>query len=265
MGRARARPSTGTADPADYHWRELARDLVALADALGIGRFVAGGDSMGAATALHTAVDAPDRVVGLLLVLPPTAWETRTETEYTHAADTVEQHGVDAYVEEWNARPVPKILEPIAEIYQFTPAVPAELFPSALAAPPASDLPSPGQVQAITVPSLILAWDTDPGHPLSTAERLHELLPASELHVAHELADIGPWTEPGHHLPRPPRLSEEPPENFGTPPEGAGPGRGLAVALRRTSETPPEGAVSGRGLAVALRRTSKRRRRAPIQ
>ena len=187
--------STGTADPADYHWRELARDLVALADVLGIGRFVAGGDSMGAATALHTAVDAPDRVVGLLLVLPPTAWETRTETEYAHAADTVEQHGVDAYVEEWNARPVPKILEPIAEIYQFTPAVPAELFPSALRGAAASDLPSPGQVQAITVPSLILAWDTDPGHPLSTAERLHELLPASELHVAHELADIGPWTE----------------------------------------------------------------------
>jgi pimeloyl-ACP methyl ester carboxylesterase len=187
--------STGTAEPDTYLWPELARDLVTLADAIGVGRFVAGGVSMGAATALHAAVDAPARVAGLLLVLPPTAWETRTEDEYAGAADVVEQQGIAAYVDEWNSRPVPAILEPIKEIYQFTPAVPDELFPSALRGASRSDLPSPEQVQAIPVPALILAWDTDPGHPLSTAERLHELLPDSELRVAHDLADIGPWTD----------------------------------------------------------------------
>src|SRR3954471_2158784 len=54
--------SAGTADPDTYRWDNLGRDLLALADALGIDRFVAGGVSMGAATALHAAHLAPDRV-----------------------------------------------------------------------------------------------------------------------------------------------------------------------------------------------------------
>jgi len=131
----------------------------------------------------------------MLLVLPPTAWETRDETEYASAADMVEAQGVAAYVEEWNSKPVPEILEPIKEIYSFTPAVPEDLFPSALRGASQSDLPPKATVHAITAPTLILAWTTDDGHPLSTAEALHELLPESELLVANELADIGPWTD----------------------------------------------------------------------
>jgi pimeloyl-ACP methyl ester carboxylesterase len=190
--------STGSPDPADYHWRMLGRDLVALADALSLERFVAGGVSMGAATALHTAVDAPERVAGLVLVLPPTGWETRPlqGDEYTATADVAEQHGVEAAVERMNSEPVPEILTPIAELYRVTPAIADELLPVALRGAGGSDLPPPERVAAITVPALILAWDTDPGHPLSTAERLVELLPDAELHVAHELADVGPWT--GH-------------------------------------------------------------------
>lgn len=187
--------STGTDVPADYHWDQLALDLLALADALDVGPFVAGGVSMGAATALHTAVAAPERVAGMLLVLPPTAWETRDEAEYASAADMVEAEGIDAYVADWNSKPVPAILEPIKEIYSFTPAVVPELFPSALRGASQSDLPPKETVAAITAPTLILAWTTDDGHPLSTAEALHDLLPDSTLHVAHELADIGPWTD----------------------------------------------------------------------
>ena len=37
---------------------------------------------------------------------------------------------------------------------------------------------------------MILAWIDDPGHPLSTAERLHELINDSELHVASTPADL---------------------------------------------------------------------------
>jgi pimeloyl-ACP methyl ester carboxylesterase len=50
-------------------------------------------------------------------------------------------------------------------------------------------------VAAIANPALILAWDTDPGHPVSTAERLHELLPVSELHVATTLDAVREWPE----------------------------------------------------------------------
>src|SRR6266850_1522214 len=59
--------SGGGPDADGYRWDNLAVDLIHLADALGIERFVAGGVSMGAATALHAASRAPDRVAGLVL------------------------------------------------------------------------------------------------------------------------------------------------------------------------------------------------------
>src|SRR5215470_8871307 len=43
--------SESTPEPGDYAWSELARDQLALADALGIGTYIAAGASMGCATA----------------------------------------------------------------------------------------------------------------------------------------------------------------------------------------------------------------------
>ncbi len=189
--------SGGTDDPADYRWDNLGHDLLALTDALGIGSFVAGGVSMGAATALHAAVDAPDRVTGLVLVLPPTAYETRAAQadEYTLGADLVEARGVQAYVQRQSEEPVPEILAPIADVYHSPPKIADELLPAALRGAGSSDLPARELVRAITAPTLVLAWDTDPGHPLSTAEELVELIPQAELEVAGQLADVVAWTD----------------------------------------------------------------------
>jgi pimeloyl-ACP methyl ester carboxylesterase len=188
--------STGTRDPDDYRWARIGDALVELADALGVDRFAAGGVSMGAATALHAALIAPARVTALVLVLPPTAYETRAEQigEYGDGADLVEREGVDAYVRVVDAKPQPEILAgPVA--YHFDPAISAELLPAALRGAAGSDLPAAEAVRTITAPALILAWDTDPGHPLSTAERLAELLPDAELVVARRLRDVVPWTD----------------------------------------------------------------------
>jgi pimeloyl-ACP methyl ester carboxylesterase len=91
--------------------------------------------------------------------------------------------------------PVPEILSEFAELYHQPPAVAEELLPSVLRGAAASDLPDPEAVRAVTAPTLLLAWETDPGHPVSTAERLAELLPHAELHVARQLADLGGWTD----------------------------------------------------------------------
>ncbi len=84
--------SGSTPDPHDLSWSELALDQLALADQLGIGTFVAGGAPMGCATALHAAVTAPERIRGLLLVIPPTAWESRAAQidTYRAMADLIE-------------------------------------------------------------------------------------------------------------------------------------------------------------------------------
>lgn len=189
--------SGGEPDPADYRWDNLGRDLIALADALGVERFVAGGVSMGAATALNAAVLAPERVIALVLVLAPTAYETRAAqaAKYRAGADVVERHGTAAYVERMKQEPVPEILSEFADLYHATPNVSEQLLPAALRGAAESDLPSPDAVRAISAPALLLAWETDPGHPLSTSERLAELLPNAELHVAHQLRDVATWTD----------------------------------------------------------------------
>jgi 3-oxoadipate enol-lactonase len=188
--------SGGTPEPDDYRWENLGLDLLALADAMAVERFVAGGVSMGAAVALHAATHAPKPVAGLVLVLPPTAYETRQAQadDYLVGAAVVEQEGVDRYVEHANAQPVPAILRDLAARDRFVPAVPPQYLPAALRGAAASDLPEPELVRALDAPALLLAWDSDPGHPLTTAKRLLELLPNAELHVARRLDDVGAWT-----------------------------------------------------------------------
>jgi pimeloyl-ACP methyl ester carboxylesterase len=189
--------SGGEPRPDDYRWDNLARDLVGLADALGVGRFVAGGVSMGAATALHAAALYPERVAALVLVLSPTAYATRAAQadRYRAGADLVEREGLDAYTAAADAEPVPEILQRFAAEYRFTPDVAGHLFPSALRGAAASDLPPENSVRAVAAPALLLAWETDPGHPASTSVRLAELLPDAELHVAARLHEIGTWTD----------------------------------------------------------------------
>jgi pimeloyl-ACP methyl ester carboxylesterase len=78
--------SSAPADPDELRWSALAQDMLAVGEAVGASRFVAGGASMGCATALHAAVAAPERVEALVLVIPPTAWETRTAQAQMYAA-----------------------------------------------------------------------------------------------------------------------------------------------------------------------------------
>jgi pimeloyl-ACP methyl ester carboxylesterase len=75
---ARGHGSTPPAATAEEHrWDRLGDDVIALADALGLARFAAGGISMGAAVTLHAALKAPDRFAAMMLLAMPTAWETR--------------------------------------------------------------------------------------------------------------------------------------------------------------------------------------------
>jgi 3-oxoadipate enol-lactonase len=189
--------SGGAAVPDDYRWDNHGRDLLALADGLGIERFVAGGLSMGAAAALHAATQAPRRVMGVVLALAPTAYDTRAGQAdlYRAAAVLIERMGADAYVEQLRSMPAPEILGEFADRYFPDPQVSEELLPSVLRGAASSDLPAPDAVRAFSAPTLLLPWVSDPGHPISTSERLVELLPNVQVHVAHHLSDVAHWTD----------------------------------------------------------------------
>jgi pimeloyl-ACP methyl ester carboxylesterase len=192
--------SGSTADSADYHWRALAEDQLALADRLGINSYVAGGASMGAATALHAAVLAPERIRGLVLMIPPTAWATRAaQTDmYAAMADLVAAGDHATLLAGAAARPAPDPFtddpywgERFERVLTGTdPERLARVFRGAVT----TDLPTEEQVAAIAVPTLILAWTGDPGHPATSAARLQELIPGSELALAATSDGLAGWT-----------------------------------------------------------------------
>ena len=138
---------------------------------------------------------APERFDRLVLVIPPTAWETRAAQAeiYTLGADLAEREGKAAWLAAAAEAPRPAIF---ADLPAVPPAadIPDELLPSVIRGAAASDLPSPDAIAALEHPTLLLAWAGDPGHPESTADRLHQLLPNSERRVARQLKDLSGWS-----------------------------------------------------------------------
>ncbi|MEO7722360.1 MAG: alpha/beta fold hydrolase [Pseudolysinimonas sp.] len=185
--------STGALVADDYTWQSLADDLLALMDEVSPDAPVdAIGASMGCATILHAVLRAPERFRRLVLVIPPTAWETRAAiaSGYEQIARLVEQDGVDALIRLDATVPNP-------------PAVPAdlvlrtdisdELIPTVFRGAALSDLPPRVELASIAQPTLILAWVGDPGHPTSTSEGLLALLPHAGLRVAQSPEQVEEW------------------------------------------------------------------------
>lgn len=188
-------------DPSDGDWAALALDEIGLIDHLGLDRVVLGGASMGAATALHAALRLGDRVQALVLMIPPTGWETRrTQVElYEQMASIADGGDVEPLLLAMRATPPPDPFvgddqwteRRIATLRAANPARLAAVFRGAGHA----DLPSRDDVATIAAPTLVLAWTGDPGHPTTTADELAVLLPNAEVTVASTADDVARWTD----------------------------------------------------------------------
>ena len=185
--------STGRMAPEDYQWQRLADDLLRLLDYWFPGEAVHGvGPSMGTGTLLHAASREPERFTGLTLMVPPTAWETRRAqaASYRAAAALIESAGVEAFLAATRgATPPPATIG----APETVPDVADVLLPSLFRGAALSDLPAPEAIARIDVPTTILAWVDDPGHPLSTSESLTALLPQAKLTVARNPGDVETW------------------------------------------------------------------------
>ena len=58
-----------------------------------------------------------------------------------------------------------------------------------------SDLPPQNELEQLTMPVLILAWPDDETHPLAVAEKLHDILPNSQLEVIEQADDPYQWPQ----------------------------------------------------------------------
>ncbi len=193
--------SEATYVPRDYHWSHLAGDMVAVADGLGCESFLVGGQSMGCATSIYAALAAPERVRAVVLVNPPTAWETRAAKAavFDEMAAKVEAQGSEVMEDmlrqkplwpDWMLRVRPEVNE--ANLRQVR-AMPPRALAHVLRGARICDLPPREELSKITMPALILAWVDDKTHPMATAEELKARLPESRLIVAENPDEIARW------------------------------------------------------------------------
>ncbi len=191
--------------PGGYGWDQLAQDQLELSEALGIERYIAGGASLGMATALHAAVAAPDRIEKLICMIPPTAWESRSAQadRYELMASIVETKGVEPLIAAAADMPV---ADPFVEVEAMVKDRQAEAMravdPHRLATvfrgATGANFPSPERVAELQMPVQILAWTGDDGHPISTVDRLVDLLPQAEVAIASTLDDVFGWSDIVH-------------------------------------------------------------------
>lgn len=188
--------SIGGYEERTYRWSAMVDDMLRAHE----GTFVAGGTGMGVATALYTALRAPRRVAALVLVLPPAAWDARAlaAAAYEADADLAEVSSARRVAEAARRRPLSPLLAQLRPDAREVDARHLESMDSKLLAPvlraaARSDLPRLDEVRSIIVPTLLLAWEGDPAHPVATAQALADAMLQSDLRVARDLADVKAW------------------------------------------------------------------------
>jgi pimeloyl-ACP methyl ester carboxylesterase len=172
------------ATSAEHRWDRLADDVFAIADALGIDRFAAGGISMGAAVTLFAALQDPSRVEAMLLLALPTAWETRPAEKVRYrdlltfgSPDALSRHVQEDLDALFPQGPLPASLRAmVAHLHASTWTALTRVIEGAAE----SDLPDKRALAELRVPALLRPWPNDSGHPLSTAEALAAALPRAD-------------------------------------------------------------------------------------
>lgn len=193
--------SSTLTEPERGSWAALARDQIELIDYLGIDRVILGGASMGTGTALHAALELGDRVAGLLLVIPPTGWEERAAqvAMYEQMARIIEARGVEPLIAASAEQPPPDPFVGSEEYREHRARVMRTADPVRLAAclrgAGHADLPPVELLSELTMPTLVLAWTGDAGHPVSTAEKLGQVLPNSEVVLSSTADELRTWTD----------------------------------------------------------------------
>jgi pimeloyl-ACP methyl ester carboxylesterase len=164
----------------------FAADVLRLADARQVERFVIGGISMGAAIALHLAAHHPERVTALILARPAWLFEAAPANmaPYAEAARLLPSPGGLAAFDATDtaamlARDAPSNLASLRGFFAY-PNLPAN---AALLAAIAEDGPgvTRDQAAALALPTLVIGHGRDLVHPLAYAETLAVTIPGARL------------------------------------------------------------------------------------
>jgi 3-oxoadipate enol-lactonase len=174
-----------------YGYPELVRDLERVVEEqVGEERFLLGGHSMGAHTAVGYSLRHPERLVGLAVIGPTFLGTIKPESlEYWDGlAAALEADGIDGFVAYIGER---QGIDPSwrDSVLRFTrerilrQGDLAALAEALRQVPRSRPFDSLGQLGALDVPALVVASndDADPGHPYAAAAAYAEALPRAQL------------------------------------------------------------------------------------
>ena len=182
--------STPAPDPDAYDYDDLVTDLVAVLDDRGIDRAVLAGASMGAHTAVRLALDAPERVAGLVVITPafdPESDDHRDLERWDALSKGLREGGVEGFVAAYGEPGVPeawretidKVLRQRLGAHEHPEAVADALR----AVPRSRPFQAWEELGAIEAPTVVVASrdEADPGHPYATGERYAEAIAGARL------------------------------------------------------------------------------------
>jgi pimeloyl-ACP methyl ester carboxylesterase len=189
---ARGHGESDPAPPAEgYGYPWLVADLErVVAAAVGEGRFLLAGHSMGAHTAIAYALRHPERLAGLVVIGPVYLGEiSPSSLEYWDGlAAALESGGVDSFVEYIGAE---QAIDPAwrDSVLGFTRARmllhrhPEALVEALREVPRSRPFESLARLEGLDVPALVVASHdaADPGHPYAAAAAYAERLPRARL------------------------------------------------------------------------------------
>ena len=167
----------------------LAGDALELLDRLEVERACVMGCSMGGMVAQMLAARHGDRVERLVLtatachMAQPSAWDERIAAVRAGGMEAV----ADGTIERWFTAPGRvSMADQVAAVRAVVAATPPEGFCACAAA--IRDMDQRESIKAITVPTLVVVGELDPGTPVSAAQAIHERIAGSELVVIPEAA-----------------------------------------------------------------------------
>ena len=191
----------GESDPAPpgqgYGYPELGADLEQVAaTAVGDGRFVLGGHSMGAHTTVGYALRHPERLAGIVVIGPTYVGEPASEQTLAYwdgLATALERDGVDGFVDyiDSNLGTAPARREAVLRFTRERIERNRRLDAVARAlreVPGSRPFGSLADLESIELPALVVASndEDDPGHPRSVAEAYAARMPQARLTIEAE-------------------------------------------------------------------------------
>ena len=189
-----ARPASG------YTMPDFAADVVAFMDVMGLTQATLVGHSMGSLVAQQVALDAPERVVRLILVGSATNMRSEDVLQLQQAVNTLDDPVPAVFAREFQAstiyHPVPGdfLDRAVAESLKL----PARVWRAALAGQLAADYTA--QINRIQMPTLVLRGDHDTIFPQAAQDALVAGLPNAILRVYPETGHALHWERPGEFV-----------------------------------------------------------------